>query len=180
MQFFETDVHGAFRVALNCREDDRGFFARFFCVEELKKAGIDARFVQANNSLSVRKGTLRGLHYQLAPKAEGKLVRCLSGALFDVVLDLRPDSPTYKSWAGATLTADNREMLWVPPGCAHGFLTLEPRTEILYLVTEPYAPELERGVRFDDPAFKIAWPIRPEVVSDKDRAHADYQASGSV
>ena len=174
MIFHETPLAGAFVIELEKRGDDRGFFARAFCEREFAAHGLSTRFVQANDSLSAKRGTLRGLHYQLAPKAEAKLVRCLRGALLDVVLDLRPGSPTFGKSYGAELTADNRRMMYVPKGFAHGFLTLADDTEAFYLVDEFYGPEQERGVRWNDPAFAIAWPFEPAVVSDKDRAHRDF------
>lgn len=177
MKFTETPLKGAFLIDLEKREDERGFFARAFCVNEFKQHDLDANIVQINNSLSVDKGTLRGMHYQLAPKAETKIVRCIKGALFDVIVDLRKDSPTFLKWFGAEITADNRRMMYVPKGFAHGFITLEPHTEAFYMVTEFYAPEMERGIRYNDPALAIEWPIEPVVVSDKDLKHPDFNES---
>lgn len=174
MMFTETPLRGAFLVDLERRGDERGFFARAFCEREFAAQGLATRFVQVNDSLTAQRGTLRGMHYQLAPKAETKLVRCVRGALYDVVLDLRRDSPTFGRSFGAELTADNRRMMYVPKGFAHGFVTLTDDVEAIYLVDEFYAPEHERGIRWDDPRFGIAWPIRPVVVSDKDRAHPDF------
>jgi dTDP-4-dehydrorhamnose 3,5-epimerase len=130
--------------------------------------------VQVNNSLSAQKGTLRGMHYQLAPKAETKLVRCIRGALYDVILDLREDSPTFGRSYGAELSAENRRMMYCPKGFAHGFMTLTEDTEAFYFVDEFYAPQHERGVRFDDPKFGISWPLEPVVISDKDKNHRDF------
>jgi dTDP-4-dehydrorhamnose 3,5-epimerase len=172
--FTETPLKGAFVVDLEKRGDDRGFFARAFCAREFERHGLPTRFVQANNSLSVQRGTLRGMHYQLPPKAETKLVRCIRGALHDVILDLRPSSPTFGRHYGADLSADDRRAMVVPKGFAHGFITLTPDAEALYLVDEFYAPEAERGIRWNDPAFGIAWPIEPVVLSDKDRAFPDF------
>ncbi|HET9552881.1 MAG TPA: dTDP-4-dehydrorhamnose 3,5-epimerase [Anaeromyxobacteraceae bacterium] len=174
MIFTETPLRGAFVVDLEKRGDDRGFFARAFCAEEFAAHGLAGRFVQVNDSLSAARGTLRGMHYQLAPHAETKLVRCIRGALHDVVLDLRPGSPTFGMSHGVDLTAENRRMLYVPKGFAHGFVTLQDDTEALYLVDEPYAPAQERGVRWNDPRFAIRWPLQPVVLSDKDRAHRDF------
>lgn len=174
MLFEKTPVTGAFTVELERRGDERGFFARVFCEEEFGAAGLATRFVQVNNSLSAEAGTLRGLHYQLAPAEEVKVVRCIRGSLWDVVLDLRESSPTFGRWYGAELSAENRRMMVVPRGCAHGFVTLEPDTEAFYFVTHPYAPALERGVRWDDPRFGIEWPVEPAVISDKDRSHPDF------
>lgn len=174
MDFIQTPLEGAYLVDLNKIGDERGFFARLFCQDEFKKHGLEANIKQANNSFSVEKGTLRGLHYQLFPKEETKLVRCVRGSLYDVIVDLRPHSPTFKSAYGTVLSADNRLMLYVPKGFAHGFLTLEPNSEILYLVSEFYSKELERGIRWDDPSFDIQWPSQPTVISERDRSHPDF------
>lgn len=174
MKFYETPLKGAFEIELEKRGDDRGFFARFFCVNEFTEAGLETDIVQINNSLSRDKGTLRGIHYQLAPKAETKIVRCIKGALFDVIIDLRESSETFGKWHSVELTAENRKMLYVPKGFGHGFLTLEENTEALYLVTEFYAPELERGIRWNDPYFNIKWKADPVVISDKDKNHPDF------
>jgi dTDP-4-dehydrorhamnose 3,5-epimerase len=174
MRFVPTPLPGAFVIELDKREDDRGFFARFFCEREFAEAGLDTRFVQINNSLSKDLGTLRGMHYQLGPAAETKVVRCLHGALWDAVLDLRPGSATFGQSFGARLSADNRLMMYVPRGFAHGFLTLEGDTEALYLVSAFYEPGHERGVRWDDPHFAIAWPAKPRVISEKDAQHRDF------
>jgi dTDP-4-dehydrorhamnose 3,5-epimerase len=177
MIFTETPIGGAFLIDLEPRGDERGFFARFFCEREFGAHGLSTHFVQANNSLSARRGTLRGMHYQLAPKAETKVVRCLRGALFDIVLDLRKGSPTFGKSFGAELSADNRRMMYVPKGFGHGFVTLTDDTEALYLVDEFYSPEHERGVRWDDPRFGIQWPVAPVVMSDKDRVYRDFDAA---
>ncbi|OLN24914.1 dTDP-4-dehydrorhamnose 3,5-epimerase [Desulfovibrio sp. DV] len=174
MVFRETPVAGARLIDLEKRGDDRGFFARVFCRKEMANQGLVSDILQINTSLSVQKGTLRGMHYQLAPSAEVKIVRCIRGALFDVVLDLRPDSPSFCRWFGAELSAENRTMMYVPKGCAHGFLTLEENTEAFYLVDSAYAPDLERGVRYDDLQFGIVWPAAPAEVSQKDRSWPDF------
>jgi dTDP-4-dehydrorhamnose 3,5-epimerase len=174
MKFEPTPIAGAFLVDLERRGDDRGFFARIFCEQEFAAAGLTPHFVQINTSFSGKRGTLRGLHYQLPPAAEAKLVRCIRGALFDVVLDLRPASPSFGQWFGAELTAENRRMMYVPEGCAHAFLSLADATETLYLASAFYAPDRERGVRFDDPRFAIRWPIEPVELSPKDRSWPDY------
>ena len=174
MIFTETELPGTTLIDLEKREDARGFFARSFCRQEFEAQGLEGDFVQMNASLSVEEGTLRGMHYQLPPAEEVKLVRCIAGALWDVVLDLRPDSPTFGRHFGAELSAENRRMMYVPRGCAHGFLTLAPNSEVLYMVSAFYAPESERGVRWDDPAFAIDWPRRPSVVSERDRGHPDF------
>lgn len=174
MLFTETPLAGAYLIQLEKRGDDRGFFARAFCEREFAAHRLESRFVQVNNSLSAQRGTLRGMHYQLAPKAETKLVRCIRGGLFDVILDLRADSPTFGQSFGAELTAENRAMMYVPKGFAHGFVTLQDHTEAFYFVDEFYAPEHERGVRWDDPKFKIDWPEAPAVLSDKDAKQRDF------
>jgi dTDP-4-dehydrorhamnose 3,5-epimerase len=171
MKFKETPLQGAYLIELEKRGDDRGFFARAFCVNEFNDHQLDNNIVQINNSLSKDKGTLRGLHYQLNPKAEDKIVRCISGSLYDVIIDLRPQSDTFKKWFGTELNSANRNSLFVPKGFAHGFITLEENTEAFYLVTEFYSPEHERGIRFNDPTFNINWPIDPIVISEKDNNH---------
>ena len=174
MKFNATPVHGVFTIELERRGDERGWFARFFCEREFAGQGLETRYIQINNSLSAIRGTLRGMHLQLPPSGEVKVVRCVQGALYDVALDLRPDSPTFGRSFGAELSAENRRMMYVPRGCAHGFLTLAPDTEALYLVSALYDPQRERGVRFNDPRFAIEWPSDPVVVSDKDRQWPDF------
>ena len=174
MKFTETPLKGAYLIDLEKRGDDRGFFARAFCEKEFGGHELATCFVQVNDSLSAIKGTLRGMHYQLAPKAEVKLVRCIRGALYDVILDLRAGSATFGQSFGAELTAENRRMMYVPKGFAHGFITLEPDTEAFYFVDAFYRPELERGIRWNDPRFKIQWPAEPTVLSDKDRNQRDF------
>jgi len=174
MQFIPTPLAGAFLIDLEKRGDDRGFFARAFCEQEFAAHQLVSRFVQVNNSLSAFKGTLRGMHYQLAPKGETKLVRCIRGALWDAILDLRPESPTFGQHFGAELSAENRRMMYVPKGFAHGFITLQDDTEAFYFVDEFYSPEQERGLRWNDPRFAIKWPAEPVVLSDKDREHKDF------
>jgi dTDP-4-dehydrorhamnose 3,5-epimerase len=174
MRFTPTPLEGAFLIDLEKRSDERGFFARLFCCEELAQQGLDGQFVQANNSLSKEKGTLRGMHYQLPPMAETKLIRCIQGSLYDVILDLRPLSKTFGMSFGAILSQTNRQMMYVPKGFAHGFMTLEPDTEILYLVSTPYAKDLERGIRWNDPQFKIAWPETPNIISQRDQHFPNF------
>jgi dTDP-4-dehydrorhamnose 3,5-epimerase len=174
MRFTETSVVGAYLVDLDILGDSRGFFARAFCMREFAEHGLVETFVQANNSLSPVRGTLRGMHYQLAPCSETKLVRCIRGAFWDAVLDIRPASATFGRWFGAELTAENRRMMYVPKGCAHGFVTLTDDAEAFYLVDEFYSPEQERGIRWNDPRFAIRWPVEPELVSNKDRAFPDF------
>jgi dTDP-4-dehydrorhamnose 3,5-epimerase len=180
MKFNSTNLPGAYTIDLVKREDERGFFARFFCINEFDNEGIDRNVVQINNSLSKEKGTLRGMHYQLSPKAETKIVRCIKGSLWDVIVDLRPESPTFLQWFGETLSAENRRMMFVPKGFGHGFITLEDDTEALYLVTEFYSPEHERGIRWNDPAIGIEWPIVPNIVSEKDSNHPDFSIAISL
>ncbi|MGC8638946.1 MAG: dTDP-4-dehydrorhamnose 3,5-epimerase [Isosphaeraceae bacterium] len=174
MIFTQTPLAGAYVIDLEKRGDDRGFFARAFCEREFAEHNLVTHFVQVNNSLSARKGTLRGMHYQLAPRAETKLVRCIRGVLYDLIIDLRENSPTFGQSFGTELTAENRRMLYVPKGFAHGFLTLLDDTEAFYFVDEFYAPDYERGIRWNDPRFKLSWPLAPAVLSDKDASHRDF------
>lgn len=174
MKFTPTPLPGAFLIDIEKRGDERGFFARAFCENELAAQGLASRFVQVNNSLSAFKGTLRGMHYQLAPKAETKIVRCFRGGIWDAILDLRKESPTFGQSFGAELTAENRRMMYVPKGFAHGCITLEDDTETFYFVDEFYSPTQERGVRWNDPRFNIQWPFSPVVISDKDRDWKDF------
>jgi dTDP-4-dehydrorhamnose 3,5-epimerase len=174
MKFHPTPIAGAHLIEPERRGDERGFFARVFCRNEFAAAGLETQYVQMNNSLSAKRGTLRGLHYQLPPAAEVKVVRCIKGALFDAIVDLRPGSPTSGKWFGAELNDDNRLMMYVPRGCAHAILTLSDDTEALYMVSAFYGPGEERGVRFDDPHFGVEWPIVPVEVSAKDRTWPDF------
>lgn len=179
MHFTETPIPGAYLIDLDKYRDHRGFFARSFCSQEFEQMGLASSFCQMNSSLSTEKGTLRGLHYQLAPAGECKVVRCICGAVYDVILDLREGSPTFGQSFGTLLSDDNRKMLYVPEGCAHGFMTMMPATEMLYMVSAPYHAELERGIRWDDPAFDIDWPDTPTVISDRDRSHPDFSPDQS-
>jgi len=172
--FQETALAGAYLIDLEKRGDERGFFARVFCEKEFSAHGLVTHFVQVNNSLSADRGTLRGMHYQLAPHAETKLVRCIRGALWDVILDLRPGSPSFGKSVGVELSAENRRMIYVPKGFAHGFVTLQTDTEAFYFADEFYAPDCERGVRWNDPRFGIEWPTEPAVISDKDRSQRGF------
>ena len=174
MIFTQTKLRGAFVIEIEKQEDKRGFFARAWCQREFGAHGLVARMVQANIARNNVRGTLRGIHYQIAPFAESKLVRCTRGAICDVIIDLRSDSPTFKQWIGTELTADNHRMLYVPEGFAHGYQTLKHDTEVFYQVSQFYSPEHERGVRYDDRAFRIEWPIDVQVVSDKDKSWPDY------
>ena len=174
MLFTALDLSGAFIVDLERREDERGFFARTFCRDEFLARGLAAEFVQCNTSFNARSGTLRGLHFQRAPHEEIKLVRCTTGIVLDVIVDLRPESPTFCQSEAIELSAENRRALYIPGGFAHGFQTLADNSEILYQMAEPYYPAAAAGVRWDDPAFRIAWPIRPPILSVKDAAYADF------
>ncbi len=174
MLFHETRLEGAFVIELEKREDTRGFFARGWCQKEFEDHGLVAQVVQANVSYNRKKGTLRGMHYQVAPVEETKLVRCVRGGIYDVIIDLRPESPTYKQWMGVELTAENYKMLYVPENFAHGLQTLEDDTEVIYQVSQFYTPGAERGIRWNDPAFRIEWPQDIEVISDKDADWPDY------
>ena len=168
MKFEAAPLKDAWVIDLEPRGDDRGYFARAFCREELAAHGIEANVVQSNVSFSQNAGTLRGMHFQASPAAETKLVRCVRGSLYDVIIDMRADSPTYLKHFGVELTAENMRMLFVPRGFAHGFMTLEDETEVMYLVSEVYTPEVEGGVRYDDPLFDIKWPLPVSVISEKD------------
>ncbi len=175
VQFLETRLRGAFVIQPQPIEDDRGFFARTFCRREFEMHGLNANAVQCNVSFNRRRGTLRGMHFQVTPHPEAKVVRCTTGAIYDVIIDLRQDSPTFKKWTSLELNAQNRTMLFVPEGFAHGFQTLEDATEVFYIMSEFYVPECQRGVRWDDPAFGIKWPIKPPVLSEKDRLYPDFR-----
>jgi len=176
MIFHETEIPGAFTIDLERREDERGFFARAWCVEEFAAHGLSTRLAQANLSFNRSAGILRGMHFQRAPHEEAKLVRCTRGAIFDVIVDLRPESPAYRRWIGVELTAENRRALYVPEGCAHGYQTLADGTEALYLVSEAYAPDSEGGVRWDDPAFGIEWPHADNrSLSSRDATWPDFE-----
>lgn len=175
MIFTETKLKGAFLIEVQKFEDNRGFFGRTFCQKEFEKHGLNPNVSQANVSYNKKKGTLRGMHYQVAPYEEVKFVRCTRGAICDVIIDLRPDSPTYKQWTYAELRADSYLMLYVPEGFAHGFQTLEDDSEVIYQVSQFYTPGSERGIRYDDPAFKIEWPLAVEVISEKDRNWPGYR-----
>ena len=174
MKFIETKLKGAFVVEIEKLADDRGFFARSSCQKEFEVHGLTARVVQANVSFNFKKGTMRGMHYQIAPHQECKLVRCTRGAVHDVIIDLRPESPTYKQWVGVELTADNYTMFFVPEDFAHGYITLVDNTEITYQVSQFYTPGSEKGIRFNDPTFNIQWPLDVSVISDKDRDWPDF------
>jgi dTDP-4-dehydrorhamnose 3,5-epimerase len=176
MRFTETQLAGAYLVDPERHEDDRGFFARTFCAREFEEQGLFTTVAQANLSFNHARGTIRGMHLQLPPHAEAKLVRCTRGAIYDVIVDLRADSGTYLEHVGVELTAENGRALYVPEMFAHGYQTLEEASEVVYQVSEFYAPEHERGLRFDDPALRIEWPLPATVVSDKDRSWPAFRA----
>ena len=175
MIFTETKLKGAFIIEPERLEDERGFFARTFCQKEFATLGLNPNLVQCNISFNKRKGTLRGMHYQAAPHEEAKLVRCTMGAIYDVIIDLRPDSSTFKQWVAVELTAANRRMLYIPEGFAHGFQTLDDNTEVFYQMSELYHPECARGVKWDDPAFAIEWLAPPVAISSKDKSYKHFQ-----
>jgi len=177
MIFTETKLPGAFIIDIEKREDERGFFARTWCQREFEEHSLNTGLVQGNLAFTKSKGVLRGMHYQAPPHTEAKLMRCTGGAIIDVIVDLRPESATFKQWLGTELSAVNRRMLYVPEGFAHGYLTLEDNSEVVYQVSEFYNPEAERGLRYDDPAFGIGWPIAVSTVSEKDRSWPDYVES---
>ena len=179
MIFTETKLKGAFIIDVEKREDERGFFGRAWCKKEFDAHGLNSNAVQANVSYNTHRGTLRGMHYQVSPFTESKTVRCTSGSLYDVIVDIRPESPTYAQWIGVELTAKSFRMLHVPDGFAHGFITLEDHTSVHYVVTEYYTPGAEAGIRYNDPAFNIIWPIQPIVISDKDKMHPFFLEKNS-
>jgi dTDP-4-dehydrorhamnose 3,5-epimerase len=176
VRFEDTGLAGAYVVEVEAAEDQRGLFARTFCADEFAAHGLPRGFVQCNTSFNARRGTLRGMHWQAEPKAEGKLVRCTQGAIYDVILDLRRGSRTYLAWKAYELSAANRRALYAPPGFAHGFQALSDAAEVFYQMTENYAPELARGARWDDAAFGIDWPIRPPLISPRDASFPDWVA----
>jgi dTDP-4-dehydrorhamnose 3,5-epimerase len=176
MTFHETKLPGVFEIHIEPKADERGFFARSWCQEEFEGLGLNPRVAQCSISFNARKGTLRGMHYQSAPHTEAKVVRCTRGAIYDVVVDLRSHSPSFKQWIGLRLTASNRNMVYVPEGCGHGLMTLEDETEVFYQISDPYHAELARGVRWDDPAFRISWPSTVEVISDRDRTYPNFES----
>ena len=180
MMFHETELPGAFVVTPEPAHDERGFFARTWCAHEFAEHGLDARIAQCSVSFNRRKGTLRGLHYQTAPRAEAKLVRCTHGAIHDVIVDLRRGSPTFTRHVAAVLSADNRRMLYVPEGFAHGFQTLADDSEVFYQISEMHSPEHARGVRWNDPTFAIEWPLQVTAMNERDRGYADFRTEDAV
>jgi dTDP-4-dehydrorhamnose 3,5-epimerase len=175
MLFREAQIPGVVEVRPEPHADERGFFARSWCRNEFEQQGLNPNLVQCNISANTRRGTLRGMHWQASPHAEAKLVRCTRGAVCDVIIDLRPASPTYKKWIAVELTAINYRMVYIPEGCAHGFLTLADETEVFYQMSEVYHPEAARGVRWNDPAFAIQWPEEVRVISERDRTYPDFE-----
>ena len=176
MRFTDTPVDGAYVIDVDRIGDSRGYFGRLWCANELAAKGLNPNIAQVNIGFSEQAGTLRGLHFQKSPHEEVKIVRCTRGSVFDVVVDLRPDSPTFKRWYGIELNPDNASMLYVPEGCATGYITLEKNSEIYYLTSDFYAPDAAFGVRYDDPAFDIQWPMAPTVLSDNDTSWPDFDS----
>ena len=176
MIFTKTELNGAYIIDLKLLEDERGFFARGWCQKEFEQHRLVSTLVQANVSFNHAKGTLRGMHTQVAPFEEVKVIRCTQGGIYDVIIDLRPESPTYKHWMGVELTAKNHRMLYMPEGFAHGFQTLDDNTEVFYQVSQFYTPQSERGIRYNDPAFGIEWPLAVSVISEKDKSWRDFEA----
>lgn len=175
MIFTETELTGAFIIDVKRQEDERGFFGRTFCQKEFEEHGLPPFVAQANVSYNIRKRTLRGMHYQTHPYEESKLVRCVRGAIHDVIIDLRKDSPTFMKWIGVDLEEGSYRMLFVPEGFAHGFITLKDQTEVIYQVSQFYTPGSEKGIRWNDAAFNIKWPLEPTVISEKDSSHEDFK-----
>jgi dTDP-4-dehydrorhamnose 3,5-epimerase len=176
VKFSPTALAGACIIDIEPVQDERGFFARSWCREEFAKHGLNPDLAQCSISFNKKRGTLRGMHYQAKPHEETKVVRCTRGAIYDVIVDLRPESPTFRKWIAVELSADNRRMLYVPPGFAHGFQSLVDDTEVFYQISTFYHPESARGARWDDPAFGIEWPVMKRVISDKDRQYPDFAA----
>ena len=174
MIFHETKLHGVFEIHIEPHSDERGFFARSWCKREFESKKLNPELAQCNISYNERRGTLRGMHYQAEPFGEAKLIRCTAGAIYDVAIDLRPQSFSYRQWVGVVLSANDRNMLYIPEGCAHGFLTLEDKTEIFYQMSEFYHPESARGLRWNDPAFQVEWPEEVQVISERDRMYPDF------
>jgi dTDP-4-dehydrorhamnose 3,5-epimerase len=172
MTFTPTPLPGSYLITLQPYKDDRGWFARFFCKDEFRQIGHEKEWVQLNHSTTYKTATIRGMHFQLPPFQEVKMVRCIAGAVFDVIIDLRKGSPTFLKWFGAELSADNQQMMYIPEGFAHGFQTVADNCQLIYHHTEIYTPEAEAGVRFDDPAVGIRWPLQVETISEKDAQYA--------
>ncbi len=174
MKFVETPLAGAYIIDIERKEDERGFFALSWRAREFTARGLDPQLAECNISFNARKGTLRGMHYQAPPHGQAKLVRCTMGAIYDVIIDLRPDSPTFKQWTAVELTAENRRMLFIPAPFAHGFQTLMDNSEVFYQMSTPFVPESGRGVRWDDKAFGITWPLAEKIMNERDRTYPDF------
>lgn len=174
MKFLPTELNGTYIIELNPLEDERGFFARTFCTDTFRDKGLVSNFVQCNVSFNQKKGTLRGMHYQISPHEEVKLVRCTAGAIYDVIVDLREDSPTFKKWIAVELSAKNRKILYIPAGFAHGFQTLTDEAEVFYQMSNCYVPGAARGIRWNDPQFHIQWPEDQRIISSKDQQYPNY------
>jgi dTDP-4-dehydrorhamnose 3,5-epimerase len=174
MKFIKTLLPGVFIIELDMLKDERGFFARTYCRQKFLEQGLNPPLEQSNISFNLKKGTLRGMHFQLDPHAEAKLVRCVRGSIYDVVIDLRPDSKTFEQWIGVELSQSVPQMLYIPEGCAHGFQTLEDNTELLYQMSYHFVPEAARGIRWDDPYFNITWPEAERIISIKDQNYPLY------
>ncbi len=174
MKFLETPLKGAYVIEVEPIEDSRGLFARSWCKREFESHNLDSKLVQCNISFNIKKGTLRGMHYQAEPFEEAKLVRCTRGAIFDVIIDLRADSPTFKDWFAVELTDKNRKMFYIPERFAHGFQTIEDNTEVFYQMSEYYSPEHSMGIRYNDPSFSIWWPEDRQIISKKDQQYPDF------
>lgn len=175
MLFTETKIKGAYILEAERIVDERGFFARTWAQDEFVAHGLNPDLAQCNASYNHHKGTVRGMHWQEPPHAETKLVRCTQGGIYDAIVDIRADSPTYRQWVGVELTAENRRALYIPEGCAHGFQTLEDATEVFYMITEYYAPAAARGMRWNDPAINLTWPLEITVISDRDAHYPDWR-----
>ena len=174
MKFTQTKIPGAYLIEIEPHADERGFFARSFCTDEFQQHGLNTNFVQCNVSFTSQQGTIRGMHYQVAPDTETKLVRCTRGAIYDVLLDLRPESPTFKQWVAEELTADNHRMFYIPAGCAHGLQTLVDDTEVFYQMCGVYRAETARGVRWNDSEFGIKMPLPVSIINERDRDYPDF------
>jgi dTDP-4-dehydrorhamnose 3,5-epimerase len=175
MKFIETKLKDAYIIEIEPISDDRGFFARSWCQQEFSDRGLNPNLVQCNISFNLKKGTLRGMHYQAKPHEEAKLVRCIRGAIYDVIIDIRPDSSTFKDWLSVDLNADNRKMLYIPEGFAHGFQTLDDNSEVFYQMSNFYHPESARGIRWNDPEFQLEWQIESKIISERDLSYKFWQ-----
>jgi dTDP-4-dehydrorhamnose 3,5-epimerase len=175
MKFTPTKIAGAYLIEIKPIIDERGFFARSFCADEFHQNGLNSNFVQCNVSFTAQQGTIRGMHYQVAPDTETKLVRCTKGAIYDVILDLRPESPTFKQWVAAELTADNNQMFYIPAGCAHGLQTLVDNTEVFYQMAGKYNADSARGLRWNDQAFGIEMPLAVSFINQRDNSYSDFR-----